>query len=561
MGCQIHEGKGFTVFYLEGDWYSMGLFFGQAIKARFRGSPLEYYLESHQRVANHALQGYPKLLRTLSRWAIKYLLFLPIALGTYKEDREFLKGTAHGLGVSSLDLLFTYSSADAFNFLASFLTRLSRTAIPQVPVACSSFVAWGEATQDGSLYHGRNLDFAGGPRWSDKHIVIVLKPTQGIPSITVSGDGVYISGVSSTNAEGLSMSLHLNFTRDINLLGRNILTLASKAISQARNLEDAVEILSNNKRISGWTFILSHAPSKKGLLLELSGNRSAKVEAEKDWLVYSNCYLSRQLRETEYAPTYTWVEYNYSRYYRLKALLQEHRGSLDPALGTKILGDRLDPTCQKELALGSVVGAMANVSSVLFCPEKDRLWMALGPIPPNGAGRYIGLSLGDLFDGKAPTILEEYSGNPLPQAKKEAVGHYSEALRLWDEEMDLRGAIQAINRAIRLQGIDKEPLFFMVRGLLLAKAGEYESAQQDFQVVLNSFLSPYRKAQALLWTGRLADLRGKRQEALEIYREVLSRSSWLDITRAAWQGIKKPYSVTLLKRMDVDLLTVDYIDY
>jgi len=561
MGCQIHEGEGFTFFYLEGNWYSMGLFFGQALKTRLQGSPLEYYLGNHRRVLNHALQGYPKLLRILSRWAIKYLLLLPVALGTYKGDRDFLKGVAHGLGIPSLDLRFTYSSADALNFLASFLTKLSRTAIPQVPVACSSFVAWGEATQDGSLYHGRNLDFTGGPRWSRKQIVIVLKPSQGIPSITVSGDGVYIPGVSSTNAEGLTMSLHLNFTRDINLLGRNILTLASKTISQARNLEDAVEILSNKRRISGWTFILSHAPSKKGLLLELSGNRSAKVEDEKDWLVYSNCYLSQHLRETEYAPTYTWVEDNYSRYYRLRSLLQEYRGSLDPALGTKILGDRLDITCQKEPALGYGVSAMANVSSVLFCPEKDRLWMALGPIPPNGAGRYIGLSLGDLFDGKAPTILEEYPGNPLPQAKRASIEHYAEALRLWDEEMDLKGALQAINQAIKIQGIDKEPLFFMVRGLLLAKAGKYESAQEDFQGVLNSFLSPYRKAQALLWTGRLADLRRKRREALEIYREVLSRSSWLDITRAAWQGIKKPYSITLLKRMDVAPLMADYIDY
>lgn len=302
MGCQIHEGEGFTLFYLEGNWYSMGLFFGQALKTRFQGSPLEYYLENHRRVLNHALQGYPKLLRILSRWAIKYLLLLPVALGTYKGDREFLKGMAHGLGIPSLDLRFTYSSADALNFLASLLTKLSRTAIPQVPVACSSFVAWGEATQDGSLYHGRNLDFTGGPRWSRKQIVIVLKPSQGIPSITVSGDGVYIPGVSSTNAEGLTMSLHLNFTRDINLLGRNILTLASKTISQARNLEDAVEILSNKRKISGWTFILSHAPSKKGAILELSGNRSAKVEGEKDWLVYSNCYLSQHLRETEYAP-------------------------------------------------------------------------------------------------------------------------------------------------------------------------------------------------------------------------------------------------------------------
>jgi len=137
-----------------------------------------------------------------------------------------------------------------------------------------------------------------------------------------------------------------------------------------------------------------------------------------------------------------------------------------------------------------------------------------------------------------------------------------EALRLWDEEMDLEGTLRAVSEALEaLEEGDEEPLFFMVRGLLLAKKGEYSSAREDFQRVLNSFLSPYRKAQALLWLARLADLEGKRTEALDGYREVISCSSWLDITKAAWMGIRKPYNKRLLKRMDVALLVAEYIDY
>jgi len=561
MGCQVYKRGKFTVFYLEGDWYSMGLFFGEALRSMVKSSPLEYYLKNHQRVLNHALQGYFRSLIPLAKWFSKYLLLLPVAMGTFKEDRTFLKGVSRGSGLSFLDLWFTYSSADALNFLASLLTKLSRTAIPQVPMACSSFVAWGEASKEGYLYHGRNLDFTGGPRWSNKHIILILKPPGAIPSVTVSGEGVYIPGVSSTNAEGLSMSLHLNFTRDINWLGRNILTLASKTVSQAKNLEQAMDILSSVKRVSGWTFVMSHAPSRRGMLLEVSGNRSDSIEAEKDWLVYSNCYLSNEMRETEYAPTYTWVENDYSRYHRLKSLLKEHHGSLDPVLGVEILGDRLDVTCHKELVLGNGVSAMANVSSVLFCPEKDRLWMALGSIPPNGSGRYIGLSLADLFDGRDPRTLEEYPGNPIPESRRASLEHYIEALRLWDEDMNLPGAIEALNRAIELQGNHEEPLYLMVRGLFLAKACEYQAASKDFQTVLDSFLSSYRKAQALLWTGRLSDLQGNRKKALCIYREVIASSPWLDITKAAWQHIKRPYNTTMLNRMDVALLVADYIDY
>lgn len=562
MACHFFQKEGFSVYYLEGDWYHMGLFFGEILKERFKGSPLEYYLNDAPRVLDHSLQGYPSPLRLLSRWALKYLLFFPVAVGTSRDDRAFLKGMARGAGLSYLDLWLTYSSPDALNYLVSILTRASRTAIPQVPVACSSFIAWGGATRDGSLLHGRNLDFSGGVRWSHRHGVMVLKPSSGIPSVTVMGDGAYIPGITSTNAHGLTVGLHMNFTRDVNLVGRNVLTLASQALSRARGVDEAVEIITRGRRISGWTFILSHAPSKKAALLEISGNRWKRIEPERDWLVYTNCYLSSKMRETEYAPSYTWVENDYSRYVSLKSLVEKHAGELDPPLSLAILGNRHDVTCDRDLALGNGVAAVANVSSALFSPERDRVWMALGTAPPNTYGRYVGLSLEELLSGKEPTIREELPGEPMPASLRRSLDHYMEALRLWDEEMDLEGALGAVNRALEaLDGEYEEPLYYMVRGLFLAKKGEYGAAREDFERVLNSFLSPYRKAQALLWTARLADLEGRRAEALEAYRQVIARSSWLDITRAAWAGIRKPYTERLLRRMDVALLVAEHIDY
>ena len=562
MGCDFFQKEGFSVYYLEGDWYHMGLFFGEVLKGRFQGSPLEYYLKNPSRLLDHALQGYPAPLHPLARWAIKYLLFLPVAMSTSRDDRAFLKGVARGAGISSFDLWLVYSSPDALNYLVSLLTRLSRAAIPHVYMACTSFVAWGDATADGRLLHGRNLDFSGGVRWSRRHAVMVLKPRHGVPSVTVTGDGAYIPGITSTNEEGLTVGVHMNFTRDGNIVGRNVLTLASQVLTKAKSVDDAVEIIGRGRRVSGWTFVLSHAPSKEGALVEISGNRWERVSPQDSWLVYSNCYLSPRLKETEYAPSYTWVENDCSRYYSLKSLVERYRGQLTPALSLALLGDRQDITCQRELALGNGVAAVANVSSALFCPEGDRVWLALGTAPPNTFGRYVGLSLGELLSGRDPAIREELPGNPMPPARRRSLDHYMEALRLWDEEMDLEGALAAVNRALEaLEDDSEEPLYYMVRGLLLAKKEEYGAARGDFQRVLDSFLSPYRKAQALLWLARLADLEGRRMEALEGYREVVSRSSWLDITRAAWDGIRRPYSKRLLKRMDVAFLVAEHIDY
>lgn len=552
--------KGFTVTYLEGEWVGMGEAYGRWLREKLSKTPLAYFLYEDEKVISHALQGYPKWSRLLGKWTLRLFLLYPTALGTFKEERNFLKGVAKGAGIPARRLWLTYSSPDSLNFLASFLTRISGIAIPHVPMACSSFVVWGSCSTNGVLYHGRNLDFSGGSMWSNNQLIMALKPQVGIPTITITGAGVYTPGVTTTNAEGITMTLHLNFTRDINWLGRNILTLASRISREARSLQDVEKTLASYKRISGWTFAVSDAQRKEAAIFELSGNRMRRIDADNS-LVYTNCYLSPELQETEYAPSYTWVENNCSRYSRLKALIAERKGKIDEMQGAMILGDRLDLAAGRDQALGNGISAVANVSSVIFAPGKDRISVAWGEVPPNGAGRYLSLSLSQLFKGEEPNVMEEFEGNPLAPYQKDSLDHYLNALQAWDESMDLAGALEHLNKAIEKDFRGEEPLYRLVRGLLLTKIGKYREALVDLQFVKDSFLSPFRRAQSSLWIARCHDLMGERGKALTLYRELISCSRWKDLTDMAWMGIKKQYSRPMLNRMDITFLLADFIDY
>ncbi|MHC4091405.1 MAG: C45 family autoproteolytic acyltransferase/hydrolase [Planctomycetota bacterium] len=77
------------------------------------------------------------------------------------------------------------------------------------PFACSSFSAWGEATDDGQMITGRNLDFAALPGLDTKHVLIAyLEPGPGRqPWVSLAWPGL-IGAYTAMNADGVTISMH-----------------------------------------------------------------------------------------------------------------------------------------------------------------------------------------------------------------------------------------------------------------------------------------------------------------------------------------------------------------
>jgi hypothetical protein len=97
---------------------------------------------------------------------------------------EELEGLAEGSGLSVEDV-------QAANF------------IPEL-FHCSGFALMNSATADGTLYHGRVLDYGVDLRLQEHAVLIVAKPKGGIPFVNVSYAG-FIGSVTGMNAEHVSI--------------------------------------------------------------------------------------------------------------------------------------------------------------------------------------------------------------------------------------------------------------------------------------------------------------------------------------------------------------------
>ncbi len=538
------------IFFLEGSWEEMGRKWAEGLKREALES-VRYFMNSASRsVAHTTADSSIKRLAAelLTRALLKYK-----ARKIHPHDRAFLSAMAGALGVSESGLLETFCAPDVLNYLLSLVDHLSNRALPPVIMGCSSAVVL-KGGQQASSYHARNLDYVGGRYWERGHCILVMRPRKGLASVSVTSEGMYCPGVTTVNEAGLSMSLHLNFTSDRSLRGVPITTVVSLVASRAKTPSEAVDILRREKPMSGWCLVLSNGT--EAVAVELSAGSMGIVHPEGGILCYTNMYISPNMADTEYVPSYIWAENNNARYRRMKGLLLEGYGSLDAEALAGIMSDTFDITHNRETALGHTISNAANISCAIISTTEDALWASDSPVPAS-RGRFPGFRLSGLLEGKKESI-GEIKGKRLPRVKEEAFRWFVEACFVWEESMQVKETLERVNQAVAL---DPEPLYLLVKGWLEAKLGRLEEANACFSEVLRDpGLPKSRRAQALLWKARMCDLTEKRAEAKELYRDVLRLGAPLDLQNLAVSGLKRPYSKKRLKGLEILPFIADFVD-
>ena len=529
---------------------------------------LDFYRNFWRIKTAHMMPGAPKAVRHTLAFLIDKLVIKP---GIREKrflprDRELLKGYCEGVGsaVSYEELKCAAAVADAYNYCLGWLFKMQGAKLPLLPpvtgsgMGCSSLVAWGEATPEGDMLFGRNLDFFTGDKWIDQAIVLVAEPGPGeIPFVSISSAGIPIEGITAFNSEGLTVSTHQNFSTEINRRGRQIISLTNEIAACARNIDDAVKIISRQPSTSGWTVVVGSAAEKEAVIIETNagGYEVIRPETGKPWLCYANCYLSPRMQETEYVPGHGLLEHNHARLIRMRRLLEESAGSIDPALMAKMLGDHYDPLSEMERPLGNTVSAVHNVTSAVMEPDKQRVWVALGPAPANTTPAYVGFDIEALRRGEEGR-LGSVPGNPYFHSPGyPALRQYTLAYQAFDELAEDK-AIAHLEEACRLD--EEEPIYAFVLGLFYLKKGAVQKALDKFMQAEKPFNSSYRQALVALWQGRCRDLLGQRSEALELYRRVLEGAPpESDPPVRAQKGLKRPYRFGAVKHLMIEFLMGD----
>jgi len=356
-------------------------------------------------------------------------------------------------------------------------------------VGCTSFAAWGNNTQDGSLLIARNLDFYAGDEFAQNKIVSFVKPDTGYPFMSVTWGG-FIGTLSGMNAEGLTVTLNSGKS-DMPLIAKTPISLLAREILQyASTIDEAVAIAKTREVFVSESIMVGSANDHKAVLIEVSPQKFGVYDVPNTTqLICSNHFQSDTYKgdkNNEDAIAKSHSEY---RFERMTQLLEENE-KITPVKAAAIMRntDGLN-----NLALGygneKAINQLLAHHSVIFKPEQRQVWVSANPYQ---LGAYVAYDLDDVFGTEHKDISKSMAIDSLlipedPFVKSQEFNDY-EHYRVQDRIID-----QAITNNDALPaGFIKEyqhlnPDFWIVyykAGVYNYKKGYYTAARAEFEKAL-----------------------------------------------------------------------------
>lgn len=240
---------GYSVLHLKGTPYEMGYQHGALLKESIREN-LHNVLES-KRVSSIDVGGVtvnPRLV--IDTLAIVQSPFVP---AWYQEE---LKGVAAGAELKLADVA-----------AANFLPELFH---------CSGFAVMNSATADGTLYHGRILDYSCDWHLQDHAVLIVAEPEGGIPFANVTFAG-FIGSVTGMNADHVSIG-EMGGGGLGHWAGTPMAVLVRQVLQQAKDLDQAVEVFRNAKRTCEYYYVIADGKTNRALGVSASWDKLETIE-------------------------------------------------------------------------------------------------------------------------------------------------------------------------------------------------------------------------------------------------------------------------------------------
>ncbi|HNR30394.1 MAG TPA: C45 family autoproteolytic acyltransferase/hydrolase [Candidatus Hydrogenedentes bacterium] len=151
---------------------------------------------------------------------------------------------------------------------------------PNAPPGCSNFAVWGQWTPDGRLLHGRNLDWNVSGDAQDDAVILVWRPSGGIPFMMVGWAGG-IGSVSGMNAKGITIGEMTLPSPNGTFDGLPLFLTMRRVLEKATNVEEAVAVIRDNPHTRGWNYIIGDGAAPDGRAMEVDA-RGADVYAPLD---------------------------------------------------------------------------------------------------------------------------------------------------------------------------------------------------------------------------------------------------------------------------------------
>lgn len=371
--------------YVEGDPLERGLAIGSLTDSLLKKQDRIFFSKIKEIIPSKFEQ---RLLRNFLKWYNR-----KVYLNVSNEYQAEIYGISR------------YSSHE-FDYLASpFLRSLYLHAAHDIGhavqdlalVGCSSFAAWGEKSEDGSLIIGRNLDFHAGDEFAKDKMVAFINPKKGYPFMMVTWAGM-IGAVSGMNNEGLTVTINSGKSK-IPLIAKTPVSILTREILQyAATIDEAIAIAKSRKVFVSESIMIGSARDKKAVLIEVSPNGLGVYDVpNNNQLLCSNHFQSEALKNNNRNQKQIKNSHSKYRFERMVELLDENK-KINPEKAVEILRNK---DGLNNLALGygneKALNQLLAHHGIVFKPEQRLVWVSSNPYQ---MGEFVCYDLNKIFKNR-----------------------------------------------------------------------------------------------------------------------------------------------------------------
>ncbi|HEX7378868.1 MAG TPA: C45 family peptidase [Pirellulales bacterium] len=354
----LEEIDGYRVLHLKGAPYEMGYQHGALLKEHIQAN-VDYLFN---------VKAKEKRLEFLGvRLDPKQLISMIVALERRFMPRRFLEelqGLADGAECSLEDML-----------VANFIPELFH---------CSGFAVMNGATKDGTLYHGRVLDYSTDWQLQEHAVLLVAEPDGRLPFVNVTYAG-FIGSVTGMNTSHVSVGEMGGGGRG-HWGGTPMSFLVRRVLEEAATLDEAVAIFRDSKRTCEYYYVVA------------DGDEKAAVGLAAHWNTFEIVRPGEAHPRLPEPTADTVLLSAGDRYKELARRVRAQAGTFDAASALHLMD------CP--------VAMKSNLHNVLFEPRSTRLWVANASADgqPAATQKYFAFQLTELLKHRPDAdaeVLEE----------------------------------------------------------------------------------------------------------------------------------------------------------
>ncbi|MBO0591071.1 acyl-CoA--6-aminopenicillanic acid acyl-transferase [Cellulophaga sp. E16_2] len=375
--------QGLWELYVEGNPYERGLVTGNLTQELFHSQEHAFLSKVDELVPSKTKQA---LLRTFLKW-FNRKLYLNVPQ-EYKTEiyglSKYASSEYNHIAEPYLRILYLHGAHDIGHALQDLAL-----------VGCSSFAAWGDKTEDGSLIIGRNFDFYAGDEFAKEKIIAFTSPTEGYKFMSVTWGGM-IGVVSGMNEHGLTVTINAGKSK-IPIIAKTPISILNREILQyASTIDEAIAIAKKRKVFVSESIFIGSAKDKKAVIIEVSPENFGVYEVSNtNELICSNHFQSDAYANDNKNLKQIAESHSLYRYQRMEELLNQ-QSKITPEIAVDILRNK-EGLQNKPLGYGNekALNQLLAHHAIVFKPEQRLVWVSSNPYQ---LGEFVAYNLNDVFN-------------------------------------------------------------------------------------------------------------------------------------------------------------------